>query len=303
MNTNQALVKVLSTDTLVIRIDLFLREIAKTKSKATIDTYRRSLGIFTLWIDEQGGKLKLSQKNLEMYPVYLRDRRKVTVRTVDTYLNALRNFFAFLSKEGMLDENPAENLRPTEKVISKSRDVLTPDEVQRLLEISSGEDQVQIRDKAILLCMLLEGLSEDDIVKSNFGDIENTILGEELRIKTKGGPISIRLDQRTFKALSDYIAIRSGPIKLQDPLFITHHPRISDERISHRSVRSRMRILLNRAKITREDVSPKSISHTAILLHIHNGTSREDLRIRFRPWRLFYRIQDLKDKGLIDPSY
>jgi len=303
MTTDQDLAKALSTDSLVIRVSLFLRVLAETKSEATVDTYKRALGVFTLWVDEHGGKLELSQENLEMFPVYLRNRRNVKIRTVNTYLTALRTFFAFLTKEGLLDENSVKDLRLQEKGIANSRDILTSDEVNRLLEVSPDNDQILLRDRAILLCQLLEGMSESDIVKANYGDIENTIMGMEIKIRTKDGPISVSLDPRTFEAIQDYIATRTVPIEFQDPLYISHGPNVANERIKTRSVRSRMRIFLDRAKITREDITPKSLSYTAIYLHIHNGTSREDLRRRFPPWPLFYRIRDLKEKGLIDSSY
>ncbi|MCY4232357.1 MAG: tyrosine-type recombinase/integrase [Bacteroidetes bacterium] len=303
MIKDRDLVKVFSTDTLIVRIRWFLSVLAETKSKATVDTYRRALGIFTLWIDEQGGTMELSQKNLEMFPVYLRTRRKVTVRTVYTYLTALRKFFAFLTKEGMLDNNLAKDLRIDEKPASKGREILTPDEVKRLVEISYEENPIQIRDKAILLCMLLEGLSESDIERANFGDIENTITGKELRIQTKSGPIAIPLDQRTFNAISDYIKVRSWQLKPKDPLFVSHSPHKSNERMTRRNVRSRMRFILDHVKITRVDVSPQSLCYTALYLLITNGTSKEDIRRRFRPFQLFHRIIALKEKGLIEEDY
>jgi len=117
MTTDQDLAKALSTDSLVIRVSLFLRVLAETKSEATVDTYKRALGVFTLWVDEHGGKLELSQENLEMFPVYLRNRRNVKIRTVNTYLTALRTFFAFLTKEGLLDENPGRTYGSKKKAL------------------------------------------------------------------------------------------------------------------------------------------------------------------------------------------
>ncbi len=292
----------MTTDETQARIDFFLRTIEKEKSSATVETYRRVLGIFTLWVDELGGNMELSTENLEEFPVYLRLRRKVTPKTVQTYLTALRQFFAFLSREGLLRQNPAEELRIKSRVMVQSRDILTEKEIKRLFEASEGDGMVQMRDRAILCFMLLEGLSEVEVSKSNFGDLTNSLMGEDLLIRGKGGPMRIYLDPRTCQSLRAYLAEREV-LSQGDPMFVSHGPREIGERLKVRSVRGRMRMLLDRARIMRVSVSPQSLTHTSIYLQIQSGVSREELRRRIRPWRLFHRIQDLKAKNLIDPSF
>ncbi len=297
------LVKVFSTDTIIIRTELFLRDLSENKSAATVQTYGRALGIFALWVDELGGRIELTQKKLELFPVYLRQRRKVTPRTILTYLTALKKFFEYLSSVGLLEEDPAKDLKLKTRIHSTSRDFLTQDEIDRVLNVSLSDDPVPRRDQAIMLLMLLEGLTEGDITSCNYGDLENTLMGIELRIRTKSGPICIPLDSRTVTALNHYLTTRERPIANNAPLFCTHGSNIHDERISKRSVRSRMRIFLNQADITREDISPQSLSYTAVYLQIQNGISRDELRTRHRPLILFRRIESLKEKGLIDPSF
>ena len=303
MLKDRPLVKTMTIDAILVRIDVFLSTIAKGKSPATVHTYKRALGIFTLWVDEQGGSIELSQKNLEEYPLYLKIQRRVSSKTAQTYLTALRQFFAFLSKEGLLQQNPVKDIKVKYQTPAKSRDILTKDEIKRLFEVSKGDELIQLRDRAILCCMLIEGLSEIEVSKCNYGDLENTLMGEELLTRGKGGHIRVPLDQRTYRSLMAYLAKREGQIRQKDPLFLSHGPRETDGRLKARTVRARMRSLLDRANIARSSVSPQSLSHTSILLQIQGGISREELRNRTRPWRLFHRIEDLKAKGLIDPSF
>jgi len=298
------LVKKMTKDMILVRINFFLSILAQDKSPATVGTYRRALGVFMSWIDEQGESIELSQKNLEQFPLHLKLERRVTPSTVQTYLTALRKFFAFLVKQGLLDDDPVKNLRIKHETPAQSRDILTKEEIKSLFEVSRGEKVIELRDRAILCCMLIEGLSETEVSKCNYRDLEHTLMGEELRVIGKGSPMCVPLDQRTYRSLRAYLAKRSAPIKPKDPLFITHGPRGKlIERVTVRTVRSRMRGLLDRAKIIRPTVSPQSLAHTAIYLQIQNGISREDLKMRTRPWRFFGRINDLKAKGLIDPSY
>ena len=195
------------------------------------------------------------------------------------------------------------NIKPDTSGEGKARAILTKEEIKSLFEASKGEQIVKLRDRAILCCMLLEGITETEVSNCNYGDLEHTLMGEELRICGSGGPLCIPLDQRTYRSLTAYLTKRNETLRSQDPLFISHGPREVGERLKVRSVRSRMRVLLDRAKVLRTEVSPQSLSHTSIYLQILNGVTREQLRERTRPWRLFHRIEYLKSRGLIDPSY
>lgn len=297
-------VKSLTSNEASERIDVFLNSLLEDKSAATIKTYSRALSIFVLWLDDQGERTVLSQGNLERYPVYLRRERKVTPGTVQTYLVALRQFFLFLWNQGLLEEDLTKTLKvevdPSES--SRSRGILTEQEIKRVFEVSKGDEPIQLRDRAILCCMLIEGLSEREVSRSNYRDLELTFMGEELNIRGKARRI-VPLDQRTHRNLRAYLRTRGGPIPPKAPLFLSLGPRELDERLKVRTVRSRMRLLLDRASITRSEVSPQSLSHTSILLQIQKGISRDKLKERTRPWRLVHRLIDLKERGLIDPDY
>jgi len=293
----------LTTDAISARVEHFLSNLTSEKSAATRKTYGRALGVFMLWVDEQGGKVQLSRKSLEDYLLYLRRVRKVKDRTIRTYLTAVRQFFAFLSEKGLLQEDPSKGLTVKVSASAGSRGILTMDEVERLLHISGSSDPIDLRDRAILCCMLIEGLSEGEVVRCNYRDLEHTLMGVELLVRGKGGRLHVPLDSRTYKSIVAYLTSRAEYFIPNDPLFVSHGPRGQNERLKVRSVRARMRVLLDQAGITRLDVSPQSLTHTSIYLLIQSGVSRAELRQRTRPWRLFHRLNDLKAQGLIDASY
>lgn len=128
-------------------------------------------------------------------------------------------------------------------------------------------------------------------------------MGVELVVRGKGGRLRVPMDSRTYKSIVAYLTSRAEYIRPIDPLFVSHGPRGQNERLKVRTVRARMRELLDRAGITRLDVSPQSLTHTSIYLLIQSGVARAELRQRTRPWRLFHRLNDLKAQGLIDASY
>ena len=300
---NRDRAETLTTDAISARVEHFLSSLSSRKSAATQKTYGRALGVFMLWVDEQGGKVQLSKESLQDYLLYLRRVRKVKDRTVRTYLTAVRQFFAFLSEKGLLQKDPSKGLKVKVSASAGSRAILTMDEVERLLQVSESSDPIDLRDRAILHCMLIEGLSEGEVVRCNYKDLEHTLMGEELVVHGKGGRLRVPLDSRTYKGILAYLSSRVGYITPTGPLFVSHGPRGQNERLKVRSVRARMRVLLDKAGIRRLDVSPQSLTHTSIYLLIQSGVSRAALRQRTRPWRLFHRINDLKARGLIDASY
>ncbi len=302
MLEDRNLVKTLTADAVLARVDFFLNTLARDRSPATVNTYGKSLEIFKLWVLEQGGDVELSQKNLEKFPVYLKTERNVRHATIQTYLTALRQFFVFLVKEGLLQEDPAKNIKVKPQPRSLGRGILTGDEIKRLFEVSEGGEPIRLRDRAILCCMLLKGLSETEITKCNYEDLEHTLMGEELNIRGEDRRI-VPLDQQTYRSLRAYLATRRQPIRPKDPLFQSLGTREKYERLKVRTVRSRMRILLDFARITRAEVSPQSLSHTAIYLLIQQGIPKDELKKQIRPHRFYHRVNDLKARGLIDPSY
>lgn len=302
MLKDRDLVKTLTIDAVLARVDFFLSTLAQGRSQATVNTYGKSLEIFKLWALEQGEDVELSQENLEKFPVYLKTERHVSHATIQTYLTAVRQFFVFLVKEGLLQENPAKNIRVKPQPRPLGRGILTEDEIKRLFEISEGRNPIRLRDRAILCCMLLKGLSETEITKCNYRDLEHTLMGEELNIRGEDRRI-VPLDQQTYESLRAYLATRRQPIRPRDPLFQSLGTREKYERLKVRTVRSRMRRLLDLAMITRPEVSPQSLSHTAIYLMIQQGVPKEELKRQIRPHRFYYRVNDLKARGLIDPSY
>ncbi len=303
MLNERDLVKTLTTEAVTERTTFFLKTLAKEKSKATVNTYRRSLGVFARWIDEQGGSIELFQQKLEEYPLYLSQRRRVSTNTIRTYIAALRQFFIFLSKEGLLNHDPLRNIKVNISKSPKSWDILTKDEIKSLFRVSIGDEPIELRDRAILCCMLNEGLSESDVSRTNYKDLEHTLMGEELLVRGKGVPMRIRLDSQTYQSLRDYLRTRERPIRPDEPLFVSHGPRGRNDRLKVRTIRFRMRALLDRANITRVSVSPLSLVHTSMYLLIQKGITRQQLRERTRPWRLYHRLLDLKARGLIDSSF
>ena len=92
-------------------IEKFIRylEIEKNYSKHTILNYHHDLEEFRKFLGESGSIEKVNYLLLRKYLSQLREKA-LGSRTVSRRLSALRSFFKFLAREGLLKNNPILSL-------------------------------------------------------------------------------------------------------------------------------------------------------------------------------------------------
>jgi site-specific recombinase XerD len=96
-------------------------------------------------------------------------RKPASQTTVSDYYRALHSFFAWLTNEQLISNNPLSNLKkpkPEKKVIQ----VLTPNEVERLFKECSGRSGLEVRNRAILSMLLDCGLRVSELASLTIKD-------------------------------------------------------------------------------------------------------------------------------------
>jgi integrase/recombinase XerD len=83
----------------------------------------------------------------------------------------LRSFFRHLRRDGVLDRDPTADLRAPRKT-QKLPQVLSRDEVGRLLAAPTGTDPAALRDRALLELMYACGLRASEAVGLAVGDVD-----------------------------------------------------------------------------------------------------------------------------------
>jgi site-specific recombinase XerD len=143
------------------------------KSARTVDWYRRVLRYFCEWLGELGYSTELEDLNLEVvreFVLYLQTRKKwnrhphirsrdgqLAAISVQNYVRGLRAFFSWLHRERYTEENMLARLKPP-KVPQKLVDVLTQEEVTRILCCLDGDTASGCRDMAMAVTFLDSGL-------------------------------------------------------------------------------------------------------------------------------------------------
>lgn len=284
------------------RVQDFLREYLKNKSKETVGTYRRSLNEFERWFVQQKGRFRFTGPGVQEYKKYLMQTRELSQVSVSTYLTALRRFCQYLVDIGLLRENPAVGVKGNRRPGSHSRSVLTQTEIDLFLESLDVNTQIGKRDQAIIYLMLYAGLSEIELIRANLRDLEQTLMGWYLRVQGKGHTVKdqqVPVDPPVMEKIRIYLDTR-GRIRPEDPLFVSHGHRSEGQRLNTRSVRSRINQHLKGAGIKRRGITPHSLTHTAALIWLNDGMGIEEVRQRMRHGTLDTTMIYYKKQGLLN---
>ena len=296
----------LSVNELTRRVEDFVKEYLKEKSPETAGTYKRSLNEFQRWFAIHKSTFRFTTDDVEAYKKYLMEVRGLHQVSVSTYLTALRRFCQYLVDIGMLAENPARSVKGNRRPSSHSRSVLTEADVTALLEAIVPVNLIGLRDQAIIYLMLYAGLSEIEIIRANVQDLEQTLMGQFLRVQGKGRTVKdqqVPVDPPVMEKVQSYLDSRKR-VSPDAPLFVSHGHRSEGKRLNTRSVRSRINLHLSNAGIKRPGVTPHSLTHTAALLWLNSGMSVDEVRERMRHGTVDTTMIYFKKQGLLkmDPD-
>jgi integrase/recombinase XerD len=142
-------------------------------SENTLVAYGNDLGKLARYAEARGRRLlELGQAELADFVGSLRGQG-LSARSQARHVHSLRGFFRFALREGLLERDPMENLRPPKAFRALPR-YLTPAQVEALLRAPDVSTPVGLRDRAILEVMYATGLraSETTGLRAESLDLE-----------------------------------------------------------------------------------------------------------------------------------
>jgi integrase/recombinase XerC len=249
-------------------IEKFTRylEIEKNYSPHTILNYKLDLEDFRKFLADIDLS-KIDYLSLRKYLAILKEKNLGT-RSVGRRLSALRSFFKFLTREGLLKDNPILMLS-SPKLDKHLPQFLTEEEVARLIESAFAKDESDesgLRDRAILETFYSTGIRISELVGLNLEDID--FISNIAKVRGKG-------KKERFVPIGDtaILTIRkySGKRKKQsEAAFLNKFGR----RISTRGVRDIVGKYIRIAGI-KQGVSPHTFRHSFATHLLNRGA---DLR-------------------------
>ena len=134
-------------------------------SKNTLDSYRRDLHLFSVWLRETqdvSNLLKVSNEHILGYLAYCFDCGKKP-RTTARCLSVLKRFYQFSLREGKLRVDPTLNVEAP-KIMKGLPSVLIEEEVARLIESPEIITPIGLRDRSMLETLYSSGLRVSELV-------------------------------------------------------------------------------------------------------------------------------------------
>ena len=240
--------------------------IERAMSQNTVASYCSDVKRF---MDSYTGRIE--NADAEDIEKYIGSRKNLTARSQARVISSLRSFYDWLVQEGVITDNPCDNV-DAPKIGRNIPDVLSEEEVSRLMDVVDTSTWFGLRDRAILEVMYGCGLRVSEAVNLK---ISGLFLDEGfIRIIGKGNKERlIPIGDMAIEALLIYLEARILPADRtsEDIVFLNRYGRP----LSRISMFKTIRSLAQLAGI-RRDISPHIFRHSFATHLIEHGA---DLRV------------------------
>ncbi len=258
-------------------INEFFTYLINTKKAAanTVSAYQLDISTYSEYAEKCGFDIVTAKdSDIEKYKKHLVSRGFST-SSVSRAMSSLRGYYKFLNVTGVIDSNPAKAVK-NDKNEKKTIDVLTSEEVDRLLSQPDVKDIKGLRDKAMLELMYATGIKVSELISLNVSDV-NLQLG----CISCHGTESSKHDRRIYiyptavKTIRDYLKFSRAYLVDDDfePLFVN----IGGTRITRQGFWKILKSYAARAGITKP-ITPHILRNSFATHLLENGADINDIK-------------------------
>ncbi|HEX2579457.1 MAG TPA: site-specific tyrosine recombinase XerD [Rhabdochlamydiaceae bacterium] len=180
-------------------------------------------------------------------------------------LVVIKLFFRFLKREKLISNNPTVFLE-SPKMWQLIPEVLTIEEVSRLLAMPDSQSAIGARDRAIFMVMYASGLRVSELCGLNLRDVSD----DQVRVRGKGSKERvIPIAEAAVAAVDDYLT--RFRTEGDGPLFLSRH----GKRMDRVTLWQRVKFYGKKAGI-QKTISPHTLRHSFATHLLENGA---DLRV------------------------
>ena len=207
-------------------VERFQRHLATERrlSGHTLSAYMRELSAFLQWCQRSGIKDWKRIDSAQLRSFAARSHAAgLQPRSVQRRLSALRTFFSFLVREGLLKHNPAVDVRAP-KAGKRLPHTLDVDQMGALLALKPN-GPLGVRDLAMMELLYSSGLRLAELVGLNLSDLH--LADRTVRVTGKGNKTRITpVGTQALAALKLWLRERTALAAADEPaLFLNHRGR------------------------------------------------------------------------------
>jgi site-specific recombinase XerD len=251
-------------------------EIEKGRSLKTVENYDRYVGRF-LGFAKVSSPADITDEVLRQYRLWLNRQKvmngnEIKKKTQNYYLIGLRSFLKYLARRGVATLAP-ERIELA-KVGMRELDLISEEELARIMKSPSGNDNKSLRDRAMLELLFSTGLRVSELCGLNRDSID---LGRgEFSVRGKGEKVRVVfLSDSARDALKKYLDKRDDPAEAMFVNFRRGQDHLADDaRLTPRSVERIIKHYAVAAGISKK-VTPHVLRHCFATDLLSNGA---DLR-------------------------
>ncbi|QEK12201.1 site-specific tyrosine recombinase XerD [Crassaminicella thermophila] len=260
-----------------VYLDDFIHYLAYEKelSKNTLESYKRDVSQF---IDYLKGREILDVKEVNKttiitYLLHLQKLGKAT-STISRNLASIRSFSQFLLNEKFIDKDPTIHLE-SPKSEKKLPDILTLEEVELLLAQPDNNNQIGIRDKAMLELLYATGIRVSELVALDCSHL-NLDMGYITCCSNQNKERIIPIGSIAKKAIDEYInKVRQYLVKdkIEMSLFVNYH----GTRLTRQGFWKIIKKYTQKAKINKK-ITPHTLRHSFATHLLQNGADLKSVQ-------------------------
>ena len=264
-------------------------EIEKGRAIRTVENYEHYLTTFF-----EFGKIKspddITDSSVREFRLWLNRQTTgnnrqtggtVSKKTQNYYMIALRVFLKYLTKRG-IKSMPRDQIELA-KTPERSLDLISPEELSRLLNSPNSDTLKDLRDKAILELLFSTGLRVSELCSLN-NDFD--FKRDEISIRGKGGKVRVVfISEEAKNAVKKYLDARKD---MNDALFVEVSPKTvfgEDSKrpslgnaLTRRSIERIVKQHAIKAGITKK-VTPHVIRHSFATDLLNNGADIRSVQV------------------------
>lgn len=265
----------MSDDKLIAQFLAYLKNVKKT-SVNTLSAYERDLAAFCEFLSlKDSSILDVTSEDVEKFKSILINNGK-SVATVSRSMSSLRSFYKYLVVSGIADSNPTVQVK-NDKVEKKFFEILTEDEIDKLLAQPDTTDFKGIRDKAMLEMLYATGMKVSELMSLNLSDVNLKIGCVKCRnSKDTSRNRIILLYPSAVKVVGEYIS-NSRSYFVSNPDETSLFVNTNGSRMTRQGFWKLLKMYADEAGIAKS-ITPHTLRHSFATHLLENGADINDIK-------------------------